>query len=473
MKPMSVQEIRKAVAGKPLAALPEGAPNIMEVSTDSRMIRPGALFIALRGERFDGHGYLREVAAAGAIAAIVEEVPADLQLPNLYCIQVPDTRKALGKLASHARTQLRGKVVAVAGSNGKTGTKHLIHSALSHKLNGSHSPKSFNNEIGVPLTLLPADPMQDYLVLEMGTNHPGEIRNLAMMARADVAVITNCSAEHLEGLGDLMGVRRENACMIEGLDPQQGLLVVNGDDAELLTAVSHWKGRRITFGVDPSRKKELDLFASDIEMTAEGVRFLVNGKYPYFIPLLGAHTACNALAAIAVARRLGLDEAEIAAGLAQAHGPDMRLELQEAAGVMILNDAYNANPASMRAALDTAARLPAQGRRIAVLGDMLELGRSADRFHREMGELAATLGFYAIACVGPHSRLIAEAAIGRGMDAAHVSHFPDSAAAAREIARWLDDGDLVLLKGSRGMKLERIGQAIVEARGGTQMRSAS
>ncbi|HSI34037.1 MAG: UDP-N-acetylmuramoyl-tripeptide--D-alanyl-D-alanine ligase [Phycisphaerae bacterium] len=472
MKSMSLAEVRRAVAGKPLTTMPDGVA-VTEVSTDSRMCRPGSLFVAIRGEKFDAHKFLRDVAGAGAVAALVEDVPADLNQPNLHLIQVPDTRKALGKLAGYARQQLSGKVVAVAGSNGKTGTKHLIHAALSHKLSGSYSPKSFNNDIGVPLTILPADPLQDYLVLEMGTNNPGEIRTLATMARPDVAVITNCSAEHLQGLGDLIGVRRENACMVEGLDPAQGVLVVNGDDPELLNAVAHWKGRRVTFGMDAARKKELDLFASDVEMTEAGVRFTVNGKWSYFIPLLGAHTACNALAAIAVARRLGLTEEEIAKGLAHADGPDMRLQLQPANGVTILNDAYNANPASMRAALDTAARLPTRGRRIAVLGDMLELGRSSERFHREIGQAAAEMGFYAIACVGPYSKLIAESAIAAGLDESHVSHFADSATAAGAIPRWLDEGDLVLLKGSRSMRLEKVASAIFEARGVAVLRSAS
>ncbi len=473
MKPLSLQEIRRAVGGKALAHLPDSIAPISRVSIDSRRIEPGSLFIAIRGDRFDGHHFLRDVAAKGAIAAIVEEVPADINLPNLHLIQVTDTRKALGKLAAHARTHLHGKVVAVAGSNGQTGTKRLIDAALAHKLNGTISPASFNNDIGVPLSILPAEVMQDYLVLEMGTNNPGEISNLAKMAMPDVAVITNCSAEHLEGLGDLMGVRRENTCMLEGLDLESGLLVVNGDDPELMVAVSQWKGKRITFGIDPARKSALDLFASDIEMTVEGIRFMVNGKYAYSIPLLGRHVACNALAAIAVARRLGLSEEEIAEGLARAHGPDMRLELQPAGGVTILNDAYNANPASMRAALDTAARLPMTGRRIAVLGDMLELGRSSDRFHREVGELVASQPFYFVACVGPQARLISEAAIAKGMDPQHLRHFADSAAAAKEIPGWLDSGDLVLLKGSRGMQLEKIATAIAESRGAGALRNAS
>jgi UDP-N-acetylmuramoyl-tripeptide--D-alanyl-D-alanine ligase len=275
-------------------------------------------------------------------------------------------------------------------------------------------------------------------------------------------VITNCSAEHLQGLGDLLGVRRENASIIEGLDPKNGLLVVNGDDPDLLNAVAHWKGRRITFGFGEHN----DLFATDIECDETGVRFLLNGnaKVPFHVPLLGKHTAANALAAIAVGRRLGLTDADLADGLADAKGPDMRLQLQPAGDVMILNDAYNANPASMKAAIDTVSHLPAN-RRIAVLGDMLELGRSSDRFHREIGEFAASINLDALVCVGPQSKLIMEAAIAKGMDAAHVSHFEDSASASREVPTWLDHGDLILVKGSRGMRLEKVAQAITQSRG--------
>jgi UDP-N-acetylmuramoyl-tripeptide--D-alanyl-D-alanine ligase len=465
MKPLSIHEIRKVVGGKPVAGIPADVPPITAVSTDSRTISPSSLFVAIKGEKHDGHDYVPQAAAAGAIAALVEHPPKVTRPnPDFHLIQVPDTRKALGKLANHVRRQLHAKVIAVAGSNGKTGTKHLIAAALSSKLAGTCSPKSFNNDIGVPLTIFPADALQDYLVLEMGTNHPGEIRTLATMARPDIAVITNCFAEHLEGLGNLLGVRRENASIVEGLDSTKGLLIVNGDDPELLSAVAHWGGRKITFGFNPAN----DLFATGVQCDATGVRFFLNGnqKVQFHVPLLGKHTACNALAAIAVGRRLGLTDHELAQGLAGAKGPDMRLQLQHVGGVTLLNDAYNANPASVRAALDTLSNLPGR-RRIAVLGDMLELGPSGDRFHREVGELAAPIGLDLLVCVGPQSRLIRDAAIAKGMDAARVSHFVDSASAARHVPHSLGHGDLVLIKGSRGIRLEYVAQAISEGRNAT------
>src|SRR5580693_4610760 len=233
MKPITLHQVRQAVGGKALSSIPPTHPPIQNVYTATPMLEPSSLFVALRGMR-DGHGFIPDAAAKGALAALVDETfdPVNI-LPTLHYIQVPDTRLALGKLARFVRSQMRCKVIAVAGSNGKTSTKHLIDSALRPRLRGSISPKSFNNDIGVPLTIFPADPLQDYLVLELGTNHPGEIRTLTHIAQPDIAVITNCSAEHLEGLGTLQGVRRENSSIIEGFAPS-GTLVVNGDDPDLL-----------------------------------------------------------------------------------------------------------------------------------------------------------------------------------------------------------------------------------------------
>jgi UDP-N-acetylmuramoyl-tripeptide--D-alanyl-D-alanine ligase len=457
MKPITIQQIRQAVGGRALTPIPATTPPITAVCTDTRRMDPGSLFVAIRGDKFNAHSFLPAAAAGGAIAALVEELP-DNPLPNVHLIQVPDTRVALGKLAAYARKQMRSKVIAVAGSNGKTSTKHLINAALCMKFRGSISPKSFNNDIGVPLTIFPADPNQDYLVLEMGTNHPGEIEVLATMAAPDIAVITNCSAEHLEFLGDLMGVRRENASIIKGLKPK-GRLVVNGDDDELLAATAGYSGKRVTFGF----KATNDLFATDIHCDDKGVHFnLNNSRREVFVPMLGRHTAANALAAIAVARTLGVDEDLIFEGLADASGPEMRLQLQKINGLTMVNDAYNANPASMRAALETMAILPCRGRRIVVLGDMRELGKSADRYHWEIGEFAATCKIDNLACVGTKAALIAKAAKDSGMESTRVFHFPDAAAASKAIPKWLKSGDLVLLKASRGIHLESVAQAITE-----------
>src|SRR4051812_40815797 len=260
MRPITLQQLRQAVNGKPLTVVPDDAPTVAAVCTDSRRMEKGSVFVALRGEHFDAHDHLVQAAAGGAVAAVVDRVPENAQLPDgFYLVQVPDTYAALGKLAKFVRLQMKARVIAVAGSNGKTGTKLLIHAALGSRLRGSCSPKSFNNNVGVPLTIFPADPAQDYLVLELGTNHHGEISPLTEMSQPDIAVITNAGAEHLEGLGDLAGVRRENATIIQGLKPA-GLLVVNGDDADLVEACAVFRGQRITFGFGTHN----DLFADDI-----------------------------------------------------------------------------------------------------------------------------------------------------------------------------------------------------------------
>lgn len=457
MKPLTIQQIRQAVGGKALSAIPATVPPISAVCTDTRMMEKSSLFVALRGENFNGHNFLPAAAAGGAIAAMVEETPSTT-LPNVHLIQVPDCRLAMGKLARYVRNQLRAKVIAVGGSNGKTSTKYLIDSALCMKLKGSFSPKSFNNNIGVPLAIFPADPNQDYLVLELGTNHKGEMPVLTQIAQPDIAVITNCGPEHLEGLDDLMGVRQEEASIIRGLNPK-GLLVVNGDDPELLEAVSSYPGKRITFGFKPTN----DLFATDIECDDSGVHFRINNsRRVAYVPMLGQHTACNALAAIAVARRMGLSEEVIFDGLANAHAPEMRLQLQRAHGMRLINDAYNANPASMQAGLETLRDLPVAGRRIAVLGDMKELGKSTERFHREIGQFATACNLDALVCVGSHAKWIAEAAQQAGMPAHAISHYASASAAAAVVPGQLREGDVVLLKASRGMRLEDLAKAVVQ-----------
>jgi len=465
MKPISLQDVRQAVAGKSINALSPTAPKVDSICTDTRKMARNSVFVALRGENFDGHQYLNQARSGGAVAAVVEALPEGAPEDLVY-LQVPDTRLALGKLAKRIRQDLKGRVIAVAGSNGKTSTKHLIRAALSGdpndklagplRLRGTISPKSYNNDIGVPLTIFAAEHAHDYVVLEMGTNHPGEIQHLTEMARPDIAVITNCGAEHLEFLGDLAGVRRENASIINGLNAG-GLLVVNGDDKELLDAVGQWRGQRLTFGFDKSN----DLFATDVRADQSGVRFRLNGrKVEVFVPLLGKHTALNALAAMAVARKCGVFEEQVVHNLSMATGPEMRLQLQQVNGVTLLNDAYNANPHSMLAALETIASLPKPGRRIAILGDMRELGESAPRFHREVGAFAAGCGLDLLVCVGEASGAIAEGAKSAGLSADSVKSYPDSTSAAAQLKGAFREGDVVLLKASRSVKLEEVVKAL-------------
>jgi UDP-N-acetylmuramoyl-tripeptide--D-alanyl-D-alanine ligase len=457
MNPLWLSEIRRITGSELSVAGPD--LQIAAVCTDTRQMSPQSLFVAIHGENFDGHQFLEQAPRGGAVAAIVQHVPPNAP-QGLPLLCVPDTRKAMGLLARHVRRSLVGKVIAVAGSNGKTGTKHLVDSVLRHSRRGSISPKSFNNDIGVPLAIFAANPSHDYLVLELGTNHPGEIANLTRIAEPDIAIITNCSAEHLEGLGDLAGVRHENASIIEGLKTD-GTLIVNGDDPALVQSISQFPGDCLTFGFQETN----DLWVSDAHTSWDGTRFTIQrAGLTTFIPLLGLHNAANALAAVAVARCLGLSDADIVTSLAAASAPEMRLQRMEAGGVRVLNDAYNANPASMKAAIEVFVSLPARGRRIAFLGDMRELGSASAGCHREIGALLAKkFRPDVMVCVGAESRAIASEAMRLGFPARKIEQFPD-AAAAQTFTSNLKSGDVVLLKGSRAIGLEKICRAIVASR---------
>ena len=456
MDPISFADLTAAV-GAPSAA----GPAVHAVCTDSREIRPKGLFVALRGDRFDGHDHLAAAAAAGAVAALVDrDVPP---VPGLTLIRTEDARWAMGRLATYVRRRFKGTVIAVAGSNGKTGTKHLIHAALSSTLRGSMSLKSFNNDIGVPVTLFAADPSDDFVVLEMGTNHPGEIAHLSRMAEPDIAVITNVGAEHLEFFGDLAGVIREEASIAVGLQ-RSGLLVVHGDNPGLLAAViTHnvpWTG----FGWGNHNQAR----PTNVACTADGTTFDWTDGPPgttraFFVPQLGRHTALNALAALILCRRLGVDLDLAAAALAGSSGPEMRLQVDRVGGLTVVNDAYNANPSSVAAALDAIRDLPAVGRRVAVLGDMLEMGDAAAAGHADVGRLAAASGLVALVCVGPLSAGIAAAATAAGL--ADVTHVATTAEAVSVVPPMLRSDDLVLLKASRGIGLEKVAEAIHAALG--------
>jgi UDP-N-acetylmuramoyl-tripeptide--D-alanyl-D-alanine ligase len=454
MNPFPLAQLRQVVGGRPLTHLPDGDPYIRAVCTDSRKLDGGCLFVAIKGDNHDGHDFvprLKGVPGSGQVIAVLVDRECGPYPAGVFVLLVPSTRAAMGRLASHLRGQFTGSVIAVGGSNGKTTTKHLIAAAMGPRLSGSTSPKSFNNDIGVPLTIFGHAPNSDYLVLEMGTNHHGELKVLSDMARPDIAVITSISEEHLEGLGDLAGVRREEASIISGLDPK-GLLVANGDDPDFLPHIATFPGRKITFGFGTSN----DLFASDVRLGPDGVRFnLNNSRREVFVPIQGRHTASNALAAIAVARRLGRAEDEIIESLATARGPEMRQQLLTADGVTILNDAYNSNPASARAALDTLLNLSPQpgGRRIAVIGDMRELGTSSEYHHTQLGLHLAGLNLDEVLLVGEQSRATLAAAVSAGT---RPAWFPTPADAAPTLRALLKHGDLLLLKASRGIQLETL-----------------
>ncbi|MFM9959482.1 MAG: UDP-N-acetylmuramoyl-tripeptide--D-alanyl-D-alanine ligase [Phycisphaerales bacterium] len=446
-------------------------------ATDSRSLPANKVFIALKGDTFDAHDFLEAVSPAPLVIVNDEsKVPAAWRTSNASApaptpavLRVESTLKALQRLAAAYRRALpQLRVVGVTGSNGKTTTTRILDSVLSIKLRGSASIKSFNNHIGVPLTLLAARPSDQYVVCEMGMNHAGEIAPLTDMARPDAAVITSIGRAHIENLGSVEAIAKEKASIFAGLK-DDGVAVAPADTALLADYL-----RRLPHVVTFGRDQIADLRLTHAEIVhdeageASGQRFTVNGRWTYEIPLVGEHNIFNACAAIAVARRLGLNEDEITRGLAQARPPEMRFNRLSIAGVNVINDAYNASPESVAAALRTFASLWPVGRaarRVLVLGDMLELGEHSDAAHDEIGRvIAATCPCDVLIMIGPGASRYEKAA---GVNNARTLRF-DSAddKSCREIAEELRAGDAVLLKASRRMGLERVVKALEQLHAG-------
>jgi UDP-N-acetylmuramoyl-tripeptide--D-alanyl-D-alanine ligase len=458
------RENLRAATGGVWLAQPERA--ITGLSTDTRTIKPGQAFLALTGEQHDGHTMVSEAGRVGCPLAIVENpaaIPGPVP-PGMGILHVRDgTRRALCRLAAAYRRTLEGtKVIAVVGSNGKTTTVRLLASVLAQRLRGSASIKSFNNDIGVPLTILAAAPGGEYLICEVGTNSPGEIARLAEVAAPDIAVITSIGREHLERLGSLRGVAREEASVLEFVR-RGGAGIYNSDAPHLAETIGTMPARPatlISFGFG----RGADVQVAGARQTRRGIELTLNDRSAFRIGLLGRHNACNAAAAVVVGRRLGLTDAQIGAGLEAARGPEMRLERSEIGGVSVINDAYNANPDSMRAGLETLREVgDGEPRRVAVLGDMLELGGHADEEHRQIGvELAKRTDLDLIVLVGPSMRLAAEVLEGSARAGQTVWIEQMDERHAPRIAERLRPGDVVLLKGSRRMRLERLLGAVRE-----------
>ena len=425
------------------------------VSIDSRTAGRCELFVAVRGQRHDGHDYLRQAATAGCTAAVVDRHAAiSKDVLDLYgggVIGVEDTVKGLGGLAGFHRTQVPATVVAVTGSNGKTTVKRMIHHILARRATGHASAKSFNNAIGVPLTLLGVGRGDDYVICEIGANAPGEVLDLARISRPDIAVITTVSQAHLAGMGDVQRVAVEKASLLAPLSAD-GIAVVCGDSEALDRALMAYDSRLIRFG----ENDDCQLRLTGYRARPAGQQFQLNDRLWVDLAIPGKHNAHNALAAIAVAQRFGFGQDEAAAALADFPGVAMRLQAVEAGPVRIINDAYNANPASVLAAWDVVRDTPGR-RRVLILGDMLELGDQAEQLHRCVGENIAAGPVDLLIGVGPLGRFIADGAAANGVA---TETFESTDAAASGAAELLADGDVVLVKGSRAMGMERLVERI-------------
>jgi UDP-N-acetylmuramoyl-tripeptide--D-alanyl-D-alanine ligase len=431
---------------------------VQRIVTDSRQAQAGDLFFAIQGGRYDGHNFLGEVAARGVAGVVVEQNKIPPALPECAVLAVDNARAALGRLAAAYRREFALPVIAVGGSNGKTTVKELIASVLRQKLATLWSEASFNNDIGVPLTLLRLDRSHRAAVLEAGTNHSGELAPLVKIIQPDYGVITNIGREHLEFFGDVGGVAEEEGWLAELL-PADGRLFLNGDNAWTDRVASRTRAAVVRVGLGGNN----DWRAKGIRLNKNGATFTVDAPKAgfsgeYRVNLLGRHQVVNALFAVAVGGELGLGRPAVQDGLAECLPAKMRLQFWEAGGVRVLDDAYNANADSMIAALETLCDLPLQGRRVAVLGDMAELGAQSEAAHAEVGRRAAELGIGQLFAVGRMAPVLAAAARAAGLN--RVIEFADVEAAMPAVKNFLKAGDVVLLKASRVSRLERIGEML-------------
>ena len=420
------------------------------VSTDSRQIQEGELYVALVGERFDGHDFVTDAVSRGALGAVVSRPPSSGSGPDAHIYPVDDTLVALGALAAHRRQRLEAPVVAITGSSGKTSTKDLTAAAIGGAKRVHATRGNLNNRIGMPLTLLSVPEDAEAVVLEMGTNEPGEIRTLAQVARPDIGVVTTVGEAHLEKLGSLEGVLDEKLDLLRNL--AAGGRCVVGDEPPALVErareicsslrVAGWS-ERADDGLRP-QDAEVDVFGR-YEMSWRGERFAV--------PMIGRHAVANAMLALAVADLLGVPAADAARGIATARSNPLRGEVRRIGGLTVIVDCYNANPQSVRAALEVLEGQGAGARRVAVLGTMLELGTGSERLHREV--LASALEREIDLVVATGGFAAAAEALGAA-DRDSVVTAPDWSAAYPLLRERLSGDEIVLLKASRGVKLEGI-----------------
>jgi len=432
------------------------------VSTDTRTLRAGELFLSLSGPNFDGNRFAAAAAERGAAGLLLRrETSVALELarvPDGTAVALHDSpARALADLAAWHRRRLDLPVIGITGSCGKTTTKNILLELLQDRARTVGSPASFNNAIGVPHTLLLADERTEVLVVEMGTSHPGEIASLCRMARPTAGIITNVGASHLEGLGSIAGVAREKGDLAASL-PESGYCVLNADcrwtpELRELTAA-----RILTFSVDGTG----DLNATNVWFHPGGTTFCLNGEHEVTSPLLGLHTVQNLLAALAACVGLGIEPEEVLPAVSRLRAGRRRMERIEVGGLTLFDDSYNANPQSARASVRVLAGLHGHARRVLVLGEMLELGEFAAELHHEIGVLAAEAGVDSLLLLGELTQATAAGAVEGGLPLERILHFPEVEDGLEVIPGLLRDGDVVLIKGSRSTGLDRLVNRIME-----------
>jgi len=422
------------------------------LSTDSRTTKAGDCFFAIPGENFDGHDYISDAFAKGALCAVVSKDIEAEKSAGKYLLKVEDTVKALGELAREYRRRAGYKVVAITGSAGKTTTRQIIYHALSRRFSVHQSPKSFNNQIGVPLTLLGAGIDDQITIAELGSNHPGEISYLTRIAEPDIAVVTNVHPAHLEGFGDLQTIIHEKLSISEGLK-SDGVFIINGDCDRILDACREKGLRFTTFG----KSESCNYRASNIRSDGPASRFTID-DVEVFLPLAGMGNVENATAAWAVCCQLGLTIDDFVQALESLPPVSMRTELLQIGTITVLSDCYNANPASMKNALEILANLDQTGRRrlVFICGDMAELGPQTQHLHAELGGNIAQAGVNLLLAVGKFAKIAAEAAQVNADNYLQIECFENTVSACNNLHEFIKDYDIILVKGSRVAKLEAV-----------------
>jgi UDP-N-acetylmuramoyl-tripeptide--D-alanyl-D-alanine ligase len=449
MEATKLETIVRWCGGKPTAG--DLSATATTICTDSRALKAGDLFLALRGEHFDGHTFVAEAAKRGALGAIVERAPKNLPA-DFAVIEVENALLALQQIAAEYRRAMSAQVVCITGSNGKTSTKDLTAAVLRERFQVTKTEGNLNNHIGLPLTMLRLRAGDRIGVFEIGMNHPGEIAPLAALAQPDIAIITNIGDAHLEYLGNREAIAREKAMLSEALQPS-GTVILNADDEFTPAIAARTKADVLRCGLG----EDADIRAVDLKQDFAGMKFRLQGfgrAVEAQLPVPGVHMVRNATLAVGAGHVFGMSLEECVLGLPNLQLTKGRLEIKVVRGVTVLDDSYNANPDSMKAALLTLSQMSTNGRRVAVLGRMGELGIESERGHRSVGQAASDLGLDGIISVGDEAALIAEEAWRGGVE--KVVKAADHEEAVKALRDFVRGGDLVLVKGSRSAKMERI-----------------
>lgn len=448
-----INELLEATRGRLISGKRETV--VEGISIDSRTIRPQEAFIAIKGPNFDGHNFVDEAIKKGAEAVIVHRKESIVHSSKkISFIIVKDTTKALGAIARYQRQNFDVPVIAVTGSNGKTTTKEMLAWILSQEFKVLKNIGTKNNQIGLPLSLLNLNSSYDLVVLEVGTNHPGEVEYLARICQPNIGIIINIGLSHLEYFTNLKGVFREKSALLGHLkNPRIAILNADDDLLKRQIAIKNSKPVILSFGI----KRRSDFFVTDIEILNGRVKFLVNQKYRVTLKTLGYFNIYNALAALTVARLFGMQYKDIISRLSAFNFPQNRLELLELNNIKFINDTYNSNPISLKQAIEALDNFQIKGRKIFVMGDMLELGSRKELFHRQAGRKAARICDVFIT-VGELSKLAAEAAIKSGLNTKNIFTCASNLQAQDILFKKVSPGpdDIVLVKGSRAMRMEEI-----------------